>query len=86
MKAFLHKIAFPLYTPGYFEDQWGTCMTASRYVVIRMPKFLAPQDILKCPVFEKIVRICHKFHLFCYLPESAKTVEEGWPADIKNPK
>lgn len=85
MKAFLHKIAFPLYTPGYFEDQWGTCMTASTCLVIWMPKILAPQDIVKCPVFERFVPICHKSHFF-YLTESANKVEEGWSACIKNPK
>lgn len=85
-KPFHHQTAFPLYNPGYSEDQRGTCMTASRYLAIRMPKSLAPQDTVNAlSLRDSYVSVTNPTSNV-YLPEPAKTVEEGWPAGIKNPK
>lgn len=75
MKASLHKVAFPLYTPGYGENCRGACRSASRSLLIGMPKFLPPQDLLKGPVLESCVSVTNttSFHS----PEAAKPLEEG---------
>lgn len=75
MKAFLHKLAFPLYTPGYVEDYRGTCMRGSRCLLTGMPKFLPPQDILKGSVLESCVSVTNPTCV--HSPEPAKPLEES---------
>lgn len=83
MKAFLHKLAFPLYTPGYVEDCRGTCMRGSRCLLTGMPKFLPPQDILKGSVLESCVSVTNPTCV--HSPEPAKPLEESWPVVLRTP-
>lgn len=62
----------------------GTCMTVKRYLGMWMPKFLAPQNILRCSVSYRVTTFCHKSHFFVYSSKSGMTVDEGRLAGIKN--
>lgn len=73
MKAFLHKVAFPLYSPGYGEDHRGR--SASMSLLTGMPKFLPPQDILKGPVLESCISVTNPTSV--HSPEPAEPLEEG---------